>query len=127
MHFPPRETALHWKHMIKLKRAYEKAESADGMRILVDRLWPRGVSRAKIRIKSWEKEIAPSAELREWFGHDPKRWSAFKRKYRAELRKNKAAVSALRARTKGRTVTLVYGARDAAHNNAVVLREVLAR
>jgi uncharacterized protein YeaO (DUF488 family) len=113
--------------MIKLKRAYEKAEKADGTRILVDRLWPRGVSRAKIRIKSWEKEIAPSAELREWFGHDPKRWIAFKRKYRAELRKNKAAVSALRARAKGRTVTLVYAARDAAHNNAVVLKEALAR
>ncbi|MDE1919150.1 MAG: DUF488 domain-containing protein [Patescibacteria group bacterium] len=111
--------------MIRIKRAYEKAERADGTRILVDRLWPRGVSKATIKIDGWEKEIAPSTALRKWFGHDPKRWSEFKKRYKAELRTHKAELAALKARERGKALTLVYGAKDPKHNHALVLKETL--
>ena len=113
--------------MIKIKRAYEKAEKSDGTRVLIDRLWPRGVKKSSLRLHVWMKEVAPSTELREWFGHDPKRWTAFARKYQAELKKNREAVAALRKLARGNTLTLVYGAKDTEHNDAVVLKRVLSR
>jgi uncharacterized protein YeaO (DUF488 family) len=110
---------------LRLKRAYEPADPADGMRILVDRLWPRGVSKAKAGLDDWVKEVAPSTGLRQWFGHDPARWIEFQHRYRAELREQSAALDRIRDLARVRTVTLVYGARDEKHNDAVVLRAVL--
>jgi len=112
---------------VLLKRAYEPPEPADGTRILVDRLWPRGVSKGDAAIAHWVKEFAPSAELRTWFGHDPARFAEFERRYIAELHSNPAALAELRALARKGTVTLVYAARDEAHNDAVVLRKVLLR
>lgn len=97
------------------------------MRILVDRIWPRGLSKQKLKLDRWEKEVAPSNALRKWFGHDPKRWQEFKRKYRAELRLHREELQELRAISKKRVITLVYSAKDEAHNQAVVLREVLSK
>ncbi|OJW22000.1 MAG: hypothetical protein BGO49_14545 [Planctomycetales bacterium 71-10] len=111
---------------LRLKRAYEPAEPEDGVRILVDRLWPRGVSKADAAIDEWMKDVAPSAELRRWFGHDPGRWAEFQRRYRAELRAQAPLLDRLRALAKAGTVTLVYAARDEEHNDAIVLRDVLA-
>lgn len=110
---------------LRLKRAYEAAGPEDGARILVDRLWPRGVSKAEAALEEWMKDIAPSAELRRWFGHDPARWAEFQRRYRAELRQHGDELERLRTLARTRTVTLVYGAHDEAHNNAVVLQGVL--
>ena len=110
---------------LRLKRAYEPASEDDGVRILVDRLWPRGVSKAKAALDDWMKDVAPSSELREWFGHDPTRWTGFQRRYRTELAQHAAELDRIRALARKRTVTLVYGARDQAHNEAVVLRQVL--
>jgi uncharacterized protein YeaO (DUF488 family) len=113
--------------MLKIKRAYEKAEKDDGIRILVDRIWPRGVSKQKLKLDRWEKEVAPSDGLRKWFGHDPKRWQEFKRKYRAELRSYQKELRELRGLAKKHTVTLVYSAKDETHNQAAALKEALAR
>lgn len=113
--------------MIKLKRAYEKAEKADGTRILVDRLWPRGVSKAKLKLDGWEKDVAPSTSLRKWFGHDPARWREFRSKYKAELRGHAGDLAHLKSLARGHTLTLVYGAKDTEHNHALVLQEVLRR
>ncbi|RJL16645.1 DUF488 domain-containing protein [Paracoccus siganidrum] len=110
---------------LRLKRAYEPAAPEDGTRILVDRLWPRGRSRQDAALDDWIKEIAPSTELRKWFGHDPARWEEFRRRYRAELRDHGEQLDHIRALARQGTVTLVYGARDGRHNDAVVLREVL--
>jgi len=110
---------------IHLKRAYEAPEKADGQRILVDRLWPRGVSKADAAIDDWKKEIAPSTALRKWFGHDPERWEAFRDRYRRELRDHSDQVAELRALARKGRITLVYSAHDQAHNDAVVLRAVL--
>ena len=110
---------------LRLKRAYEPAEPDDGVRILVDRLWPRGVSKAAAALDDWMKEIAPSTELREWFGHDPERWPEFQRRYRAELRQHTQELDRIRALAKAHTVTLVYGAHDEEHNDAIVVRDVL--
>jgi uncharacterized protein YeaO (DUF488 family) len=110
---------------LRLKRAYEPASADDGVRILIDRLWPRGVSKEKADLGEWMKDIAPSTELREWFGHDPKRWAEFQRRYKAELRQHAEELDRIRALARKQTVTLVYGARDEEHNDAVVLREVL--
>lgn len=109
---------------IKLKRAYETPAKSDGMRILVDRLWPRGLSKARAAIDQWLKEVAPSNELRQWFGHDPEKWPEFRKRYRAELKDN-PALAELRALSRKGTVTLVYSAKDELHNQAVVLRQVL--
>ncbi|MBX3484026.1 DUF488 domain-containing protein [Phenylobacterium sp.] len=117
----PRALASH----LRLKRAYEPPAPEDGLRILVDRLWPRGVSKARAALDEWIKEIAPSAELRKWFGHDPARWPEFQRRYRAELGRHGADLARIRALADKQTVTLVYSARDEAHNDAVVLRDVL--
>jgi uncharacterized protein YeaO (DUF488 family) len=110
---------------VRLKRAYELAESSDGYRVLIDRLWPRGVSREHLRLDDWEKELAPSTELREWFGHDPSRFPEFRRRYIQELRGQRASLKALRRRAREGTLTLVYAARDAEHNDAVVLSDVV--
>ena len=110
---------------LRLKRAYESAEPGDGVRLLIDRLWPRGVSKAKAALDDWLKEIAPSTELRQWFSHDPDRWPEFQRRYRAELREHAEELDRIRAMAKKHTVTLVYSAHDEEHNDAVVLRDVL--
>lgn len=110
---------------LRLKRAYEAAESSDGLRILVDRLWPRGLSKDKAALDDWLKDIAPSTELRRWFGHDPERWKEFQRRYREELKQHGEALEHLRGLAKKKTVTLVYSAHDEEHNDAVVLKEVL--
>ena len=111
--------------MIKLKRAYEKASRGDGLRVLVDRLWPRGLTKRRAAVDLWLKDAAPSAELRKWFGHDPARWKQFQGRYRKELRQRKQAVQDLKQKTKKGTVTLVYAARDEKHNGAIVLKQFL--
>jgi uncharacterized protein YeaO (DUF488 family) len=110
---------------LRLKRAYEPAVPDDGVRVLVDRLWPRGLSKQKASLDEWEKDIAPSTELRKWFGHDPARWTEFQRRYRTELGQKAESLKRIRDLAKSRTVTLVYGAHDEEHNDAVVLRDVL--
>lgn len=110
--------------MIKLKRAYEAPAKSDGLRILVDRVWPRGVTKEKLSLHEWKKELAPSAKLRGWFGHDPARWAEFKKRYRAELKGNKE-LQELKRLAEHKTVTLVYGARDEKHNQAEALKEFL--
>lgn len=111
---------------VALKRVYEPPSPADGTRILVDRLWPRGLSKEKARIDLWLKEIAPTTELRRWFDHDPAKWDEFQRRYRAELDANVDAVSELKAALSDGPATLVYGAKDEAHNDAVVLADYLS-
>jgi uncharacterized protein YeaO (DUF488 family) len=111
--------------VLRLKRVYEPPLPADGERILIDRLWPRGLSKARAAIDEWMKDIAPSAELRRWFGHDPDKWREFQRRYKHELRANAELVDALARRAARRRVTLVYGAHDEEHNDAVVLAAVV--
>jgi uncharacterized protein YeaO (DUF488 family) len=110
---------------IQVKRVYDTPKRTDGMRILVDRVWPRGISKAKLKADLWLKEVAPSTELRKWFAHDPVKWPQFKRRYFAELKKNRDALKPLRD-AKG-AVTLLYSAHDEQHNQAVALREYLMR
>jgi uncharacterized protein YeaO (DUF488 family) len=110
---------------VRLKRAYEPKAPSDGTRILIDRLWPRGVSKAAAAVDLWIKEIAPSTELRKWFGHDPARWDEFRRRFAGELREHGKELRDLRNRARRGPVTLVYSAHDEAHNDAVVLRNVL--
>jgi uncharacterized protein YeaO (DUF488 family) len=112
---------------IRLKRAYEPATSSDGYRVLIDRLWPRGVSRKQARLNAWERELAPSAELRQWFGHQPNRFEEFRRRYIEELRQQRSRLTELRRRARDGTLTLVYAAHDSEHNDAVVLAAVLRR
>ena len=112
---------------VRLKRAYEPAAPADGHRVLIDRLWPRGVSRQRAKLDGWEKELAPSPELRQWFGHAPERFQEFRRSYIEELRSERPRLSALQHRAREGTLTLVYSAQDTEHNDAVVLAEVLRR
>jgi uncharacterized protein YeaO (DUF488 family) len=111
---------------ISLKRAYEPPAETDGMRVLVDRLWPRGVTKSRARIDLWLKDLAPSTALREWFGHDPGKWPEFRKRDRAELKGN-PALAELREQSRQRDITLVYAARDELHNDAVVLKQVLGR
>ena len=110
---------------IRLKRAYNSAGSGDGTRVLVDRLWPRGVRKADAAIDVWAKDIAPSPALRRWFGHDPARWHEFRRRYSEEIHRRRDRLDELRTLAQKGRVTLVFGARDEVHNDAVVLREVL--
>jgi uncharacterized protein YeaO (DUF488 family) len=112
---------------IRLKRAYEPPSPEDGTRVLVDRLWPRGVRKTEAAIDGWLKEVAPSTELRRWFGHDPDRWEEYERRYRAELSSRPGLLDKLRALAEQGTLTLVYAARDEDHNDAVVLRGLLSR
>ncbi|HZJ95828.1 MAG TPA: DUF488 domain-containing protein [Thiopseudomonas sp.] len=108
---------------INIKRVYAKPSDADGKRILIDRLWPRGLSKEKACVDLWLKDIAPSTELRKWFAHDPEKWDEFKARYLQELKANDEAVEALKDELSKGKVTLVYGAKDEAHNDAVVLQE----
>ena len=110
---------------IRIKRAYEPPAADDGARILIDRLWPRGVSKQALALDQWLKELAPSTELRQWFGHDPALWPEFRKRYAAELRTHTDLVESLRALARKGVVTLVYSAHDEAHNDAVVLQEFL--
>lgn len=111
--------------MIQLKRAYEMPSRKDGLRVLVDRLWPRGLTKERAAIDLWLKELAPSTGLRKWFGHDPRKWKEFMVRYRKELREKKGYIQDLRTRSAHRTVTLVYAARDEEHNEAAVLKTVI--
>ena len=114
---------------VQIRRAYAPPHAADGYRVLVDRLWPRGRTKASVRLDAWAKDLAPSTRLRTWFGHDPARWEEFKRRYRAELAspERRALMNDLMARAQAGTVTLVYGARDESHNEARVIAEKLKR
>jgi uncharacterized protein YeaO (DUF488 family) len=111
--------------MIQLKRVYEKPSRKDGLRILVDRLWPRGLTKECAAVTLWLKDVAPSTELRKWFGHDPAKWKQFQARYRKELREKKDALDLLKQKSEEHTVTLLYGARDEKHNEALVLKSVL--
>jgi uncharacterized protein YeaO (DUF488 family) len=108
-----------------VKRIYEPPAPDDGQRVLVDRIWPRGVSKQDAALTLWLKDVAPSDELRKWFGHEPERWAEFQKQYGAELARNEGAVAQLRALLREGRVTLLYGAHDEAHNNAVALAEYL--
>jgi len=110
---------------IRVKRAYDPPASNDGYRVLVDRIWPRGVSKEELRADAWERDLAPSSSLRRWFGHDPERWEGFRERYFRELDRQGDVVKPLLERARGGRITLVYGARDTRHNNAVALREYL--
>ena len=112
---------------VRLKRAYEPPAPSDGYRVLIDRLWPRGVSREQASLEAWERDLAPSAELRKWFGHQPSRFEEFRRLYVEELRQQRPRLTELRRRAREGTLTLVYAARDSEHNDAVVLADVLRR
>ncbi|WP_349254088.1 DUF488 family protein [Bradyrhizobium sp. CB1717] len=108
-----------------MKRAYDTALPRDGTRILIDRLWPRGIRKVDAAIDLWAKDIAPSTALRRWFGHDPARWHEFRRRYSEELHQHRDRLGELRALAQGGRITLVFAAHDRAHNDAVVLREIL--
>lgn len=113
---------------IHIKRIYDPPARSDGCRVLVDRIWPRGVSKADAKLDEWLKEIAPSSELRKWFGHDPERFAEFRRRYRAELKRNTESVEQIQTLArKHKRLTLLYGARDNTHNQAVVLAEYLQK
>ena len=112
---------------LRLKRVYEPPTTADGYRVLIDRLWPRGVSKKRARLDAWVPQIAPSEELRRWFGHEPRRFAEFKRRYADELQRQRPRLTELRRRARREPVTLLYAARDGEHNDAVVLAEVLRR
>ena len=111
--------------MIQLKRVYEASSPGDGFRVLVERLWPRGLTRERVAVDLWLKDVAPSPELRKWFGHDPARWEEFQERYRQELREKNDSVQLLRQKASEGTVTLVYAARDEEHNGALVLSRFL--
>lgn len=107
---------------IQVKRAYEQPGNGEGFRVLVDRVWPRGIRKDELQLDSWLKEIAPSTELRKWFGHDAERWEEFKRRYFVELAGRRQLLANLLSMAKGGRLTLVYGAKDEQHNNAVALK-----
>ena len=111
--------------MLKLKRAYEPVSRADGTRVLVERLWPRGISKATLHLDAWLKDVGPSTELRKWFGHDPDKWSQFRRRYFRELDSRPESWRPIVSAVRGGTVTLVYSSHDEDHNNAVALRDYL--
>jgi uncharacterized protein YeaO (DUF488 family) len=113
--------------MIHLKRAYDPVSKTDGTRLLVERLWPRGVKKASLQIESWLKDVAPSTDLRKWFGHDPAKWDEFRSRHFAELNSNPEAWQPIVEAARGGTVTLIYSAHDTEHNNAVALKEFLER
>jgi uncharacterized protein YeaO (DUF488 family) len=113
--------------MINLKRAYQPAAKTDGERILVERLWPRGVSKDRAKIDLWLKDAAPSTELRKWFGHDPEKWQQFRRRYAAELKEKVDVIKMLKQKAKKGRVTFVYAAHDEEHNGALALKEFLEK
>jgi uncharacterized protein YeaO (DUF488 family) len=110
---------------IRIKRVYEEPDGEDGTRILVDRLWPRGLTKEKAKVNLWLKDVAPSTELRRWFAHDAAKWAEFQTRYREELNQNREQLSLLKQEAAKGTVTLVYGARDQQHNEAVILQRLL--
>jgi uncharacterized protein YeaO (DUF488 family) len=112
---------------VKLKRVYEEPAKTDGTRILVDRLWPRGLTKEKARVDLWLKEVAPSSALRKWFAHDPAKWPEFKARYKAELKNNASQLALLKQAITNGPATLLYGATDTEHNQAVVLKDLLSR
>jgi uncharacterized protein YeaO (DUF488 family) len=112
---------------IRIKRAYERPAKDDGVRILVDGLWPRGLTKEKASVDLWLKEIAPSTELRKWFGHDPDKWKSFRGRYETEIRHKDYLVEVLKQKAKKGMITLLYGARDEKHNEALVLKQFLER
>lgn len=112
---------------IEIKRVYQEPEKIDGIRFLVDRLWPRGISKEHLKMDGWLKDVAPSPELRKWFGHNPDRWEEFQQKYLQELREHPEAWERIVATAREQKVTLLYAAKDEEHNNAVVLRNYLRR
>ncbi|MEO6134521.1 MAG: DUF488 domain-containing protein [Ginsengibacter sp.] len=112
---------------IKIKRVYDPPEKEDGFRILVDRLWPRGLTKEKAAADLWLKEIAPTTELRKWFAHDPEKWNDFIKKYTVEIKANNEALAIIKAKMKEGAVTLLYGARDTEHNEAKVLQDFLSK
>ena len=112
---------------IKIKRVYEHPEQDDGMRILVDRLWPRGLTKKKASLDLWLKDIAPSTELRKWFAHDPDKWKRFRGRYQTEIRNNHDLIKVLKQKAREGTITLIYGARDQKHNEALVLKQFLEK
>jgi len=112
---------------VRMKRAYDRPERSDGYRVLIDRIWPRGVSKQEARLDEWARELAPSSELRRWFGHDPAKFDEFRRRYRNELAEHEEKLRELRRRARNGPLTLVYSARDTEHNDAVVLTELLRR
>jgi uncharacterized protein YeaO (DUF488 family) len=118
-------THTHTRADVRLKRAYEPADPSDGYRVLIDRLWPRGVSRDQANLDAWERDLAPSGGLRRWFRHDPSRFGEFRRRYIEELRPERARISRLRTLAHEGTLTLVYSARDTENNDATVLADVL--
>lgn len=113
--------------MINLKRVYESRRKSDGKQFLVERLWPRGVKKTALADAVWLKDVAPSTELRKWFGHDPKKWAEFQRRYQAELKQHEEALEPILQAARHGTVTLLYSSHDTEHNNAVFLREYLER
>jgi uncharacterized protein YeaO (DUF488 family) len=112
---------------VRLKRVYERPGSADGRRVLVDRVWPRGLTKHQARVDDWLKEIAPSTRLRKWFGHDPARWKEFKKRYATELAHQRKQTEQLARDARRRTITLLFGAKDIEHNNAVALKEYIEK
>lgn len=112
---------------MKIKRVYEQAEIEDGIRILVDRLWPRGLTKEKARVDLWLKDVAPSTELRKWFGHEPAKWDTFKERYLQELKNNEKQTSILKEQLEMGVVTLLFASKDEEHNEAVVLKEFLCQ
>jgi uncharacterized protein YeaO (DUF488 family) len=113
------------RHSIRLKRVYERPSASDGMRVLVDRLWPRGLTKQAVSADLWLKNAAPSTVLRQWFGHDPDRWAGFSRRYRIELERQPEVLELIDDLRRSAPVTLIYGARDEVHNHAVILQKVL--
>jgi uncharacterized protein YeaO (DUF488 family) len=111
--------------VVRIKRIFDAPARTDGLRVLVDRVWPRGTTKKAAALDLWVKEVAPSTELRKWFNHDPQRWMDFRLRYRRELQKHRKELEELRAQAAKRRVTLLFGARDTEHNQAVVLREAL--
>ncbi len=112
---------------MKIKRVYQQAEIEDGIRILVDRLWPRGLTKEKARVDLWLKDVAPSTELRKWFGHEPAKWDTFKERYLQELKNNEKQTSILKEQLEMGVVTLLFASKDEEHNEAVVLKEFLCQ
>src|ERR1051325_7744014 len=113
--------------MLRIKRVYESATANDGVRFLVERLWPRGIKKEKLKMKAWLKDVAPSPELRKWFAHDPEKWQEFQKRYRAELISNPEAWQPLLEAAKEGDVTLLYSARDVEHNSALLLKGFLEK
>jgi uncharacterized protein YeaO (DUF488 family) len=113
--------------MIKLKRAYNKPAKDDGERILVERLWPRGLTKAQAKVDLWLKDVAPSTELRKWFGHDPDKWIEFRQRYRKELKQKADLIKLLKRKAGEGTITLIYAARDEERNSALVLKQLLQK